>query len=208
MEERKLTEKESIEVITSMITQTKHRLHIGDGNIFLLWGYTTLFVGVLVWSLLLITRDQAVNWLWFLICVIGGACMPSILKKKKNETKVKYYTDVLSSGIWKIVTWVSVLCTALCIGFMLFTDKGCWIIMLEIPLLFVGILENVQGVIIQEKSLVYGGWAGIIAGIVTTCCVSAGIPLNVNWYLPLFLGAYTCMTIIPGHILNAKAKRQ
>ena len=38
MEERKLTEKESLEVITTMIARTRER-YIGDGNIMLMWGY-------------------------------------------------------------------------------------------------------------------------------------------------------------------------
>ena len=42
MEERKLNEKESLELITRMIRNTKHNLEIGDGNIFLFWGYLTV----------------------------------------------------------------------------------------------------------------------------------------------------------------------
>lgn len=208
MEERQLTEKESLEVITSMIAQTKHRLHIGDGNLFLLWGYTTVFVGMLVWVLMLIVKHPAVNWLWFLIWLIGGIGTAVILKKQKTETEVKYYTDKLSSNIWSIVGWCGILMTLSCLSFQLYGGKDCWNIMFMFALLIIGILENVQGVIIQEKALVYCGWSGIIAGIITMCCISAQIPLYVNWYLPFFLVAYACMTIIPGHILNAKAHRQ
>lgn len=39
MEERKITEAESIEIITSMISRTKARLVKGSGNILLMWGY-------------------------------------------------------------------------------------------------------------------------------------------------------------------------
>lgn len=208
MEERQLTEKESIEVITSMITQTKHRLHLGDGNVFLLWGYTTVLVGVLIWALLLITKNPSVNWLWYLIWIVGGITMPKILKKQKSETKVRYYTDKLSSKTWSLVGWCAILMTFSCLGFMLFGGKDCWNTMFVFALLILGILEYVQGVIIQEKSLMYCGWSGIIAGIITMCCISAQIPLYVNWYLPFFLAAYACMTIIPGHILNAKAHKQ
>lgn len=38
MEERQLTEKESLEVTTSMIARTKQR-YIEDGRIMLMWGY-------------------------------------------------------------------------------------------------------------------------------------------------------------------------
>lgn len=208
MKEKQLTEKESIEVITSMINQTKRRLHIGDGNMFLLWGYTTVFVGLLVWGALLITQNPAANWLWFLIWIIGGSAMPKMLRKKESDTKVRYYTDNLSNGIWRIAGWSAILLTTMNLALMLFAGKDAWNTMLQLALLILGILENVQGVIIREKSLVYCGWVGIIAGMVTMCCVSAGIPLYVNWYMPFFLAAYGCMTIIPGHILNAKARKQ
>ncbi len=38
MEEKRLTEQESINIITTMISRTKDR-YIGDGNIMLLWGW-------------------------------------------------------------------------------------------------------------------------------------------------------------------------
>lgn len=43
MEERKITESESIEIITSMISRTKARLVKGSGNILLMWGYLHFF---------------------------------------------------------------------------------------------------------------------------------------------------------------------
>ena len=44
MEERKLNEKESLELIAQMIQNTKNRLETNCGMPFLFWGYTTLFV--------------------------------------------------------------------------------------------------------------------------------------------------------------------
>ena len=38
MEEKNLTEKESLELIARMISKSKKRLEIGDGNVFLYWG--------------------------------------------------------------------------------------------------------------------------------------------------------------------------
>lgn len=49
MEERKLNEKESLELIAQMIQNTKNRLETNCGMPFLFWGYTTIFVSLLVW---------------------------------------------------------------------------------------------------------------------------------------------------------------
>lgn len=46
MEERKLNEKESLELIAQMIQNTKNRLETNCGMPFLFWGYTTLFVSL------------------------------------------------------------------------------------------------------------------------------------------------------------------
>ena len=42
MEERKLNEKESLELITRMIQNTKDRMAENSGTPFLLWGYVTV----------------------------------------------------------------------------------------------------------------------------------------------------------------------
>lgn len=55
MEERKLNEKESLELIAQMIQNTKNRLETNCGMPFLFWGYTTIFVSLLVWFLVVTT---------------------------------------------------------------------------------------------------------------------------------------------------------
>lgn len=50
MEERKITEAESIEIITSMISRTKDRLVKGSGNILLMWGYLIVAVTALIYA--------------------------------------------------------------------------------------------------------------------------------------------------------------
>lgn len=61
MEERKITEFESIEIITSMISRTKDRLVKGSGNILLMWGYLIVAVTALIWVLLVTTHNAAYN---------------------------------------------------------------------------------------------------------------------------------------------------
>lgn len=67
MEDKRINERESIEIITSMIARTKERYSLSNGNIMLMWGYLTVGISALVWVLLALTHNPAVNWLWFLI---------------------------------------------------------------------------------------------------------------------------------------------
>lgn len=59
-----MTEKESLALITEMISRTKER-YIGDGNIMLMWGYLTVCVSVLVWVMIALTHNPVWNYLWF-----------------------------------------------------------------------------------------------------------------------------------------------
>lgn len=206
MEKQKLSEKESLEVITSMISRTKDRLHIGDGNILMLWGYLTIGVASLIWALLLITQHPAVNWLWFLIWIIGGIVTPFIAKKKRIQKGTKSYADKISDDVWSMVGMIALVCTIICLIFMLFLAKDVWSMMLTFALVIIGMAESVQGIVIKEKSLIIGGKIGMTAGFITLACVIADVTLYANWYFPLFITAFICMMIIPGHILNHKAK--
>ena len=47
MEEKKLNERESLELITRMIQETKNKLEVGDGNVLLIWGYVSVLTAIL-----------------------------------------------------------------------------------------------------------------------------------------------------------------
>ncbi|MGN0214066.1 MAG: hypothetical protein ACI4AH_04570 [Muribaculaceae bacterium] len=208
MEEKRITEQESLSIITQMIARTRHRLCLGDGNIMLLWGYLTVGVALLVTVLLLTTRHPAVNWLWFLIMIIGGTITPHLAKKKAINVGAKSHIDVITSGIWTTVGYLSLLCVAFCLLFLLIWGKDCWSVMFMLPLLIVGMAEALQGIVIKERSLVVGGAVGMATGIFTMCCIASQTGLYLTWYMPLFIVTFAAMMIVPGHILNHKARRQ
>ena len=117
MEDRKITEKESLEVITAMIARTKER-YIGDGNIMLMWGYLIVSVAGLVWALLAMTHNPVWNWLWFLIWIIGGIATPLMARKQQVERGVKSYSDKVASRIWSVVGYSAIFSTFCCLGFL------------------------------------------------------------------------------------------
>lgn len=201
-----MTEKESLELITAMIQRTRER-YVGDGNILLMWGYLTVIVTALVWIMLITTHNPAWNWLWFAIGIVGGIASPIMHKKSDLKNGVKSYSDKITSQIWTTVGLASVVATLFCFGFAL---KGFnpWGMMFVIPLIIVPMAEIAQGIIVKEKSLIVGGTIGLCVGLFTFCCIVSNVPLRINWFLPLFMFAFACMMIIPGHIINNKAKSQ
>lgn len=205
MVEKKLTEQESISIIAEMISRTKDR-YLGNGNIMLMWGYLTVTITVLVWVLLSATHHPAWNWLWFLIWIIGGTATPIMARKEQIKRGVKSYSDRITSQIWSVVGAIAIIATAMCLGFFLIGGKDCWSMMFAYALIIVPFGEIVQGVVLREKSLRTGGIAGLTIGIFTVCCIAGGVTLYANWYLPTFMAAFIAMFIIPGHIINHKAK--
>lgn len=206
MEEKKLTEQESISIITEMISRTKDR-YIGDGNIMLMWGWVTIAVTGLVWLMLALTYNGASNWLWFLIPIVGGIATPIMSKKSESKRGVKTYSDKITSNIWQAVGIIAFAATILCIAFD-FAGISAWSLMFIYPLIIVPFAEIVQGLIVQEKSLVVGGACGIALGLFTTSCLICNIPLYAYWFMPMFMLAFACMMLIPGYIINRKAHRK
>ena len=208
MDERNITEAESIEIITSMILRTKGHLVKGCGNILLMWGYLIIAIAALVWALLVTTNNPTVNWLWFLIWLIGGTVTPIMVKRTRRKTGAMSYTDRLTSNIWSIVGWTAVASVCLCLGFLFIGGKDSWNMMLTFALIIVPMAEIMQGLIIREVSLIVGGGIGLLIGLFTMCCISAHVALMATWFMPLFIIAFAAMMIVPGHILNSKSKRE
>lgn len=206
MEEKNISHQESIEIITSMISRTKDRLHLGDGNIMLLWGYLSVTVAALVWGVMAITDSPAANWLWFLIAIVGGIATPLMIRSKTIGNGFKSYSDKISSRIWIVVGISGGIISLVCLLLALLARIDAWSVMFVFALVIVPFGEIMQGLVINEKSIVAGGSVGLTIGSVTLCCIVAGIPLYADWFLPLFMLAYIFMMIIPGHILNHKAR--
>ena len=61
MEERKLNEKESLELITQMIQNTRRNLDTGSGNMFLVWGYVSVLVTLTVLAGVYFTKNPSLD---------------------------------------------------------------------------------------------------------------------------------------------------
>lgn len=203
MEEKKITEDESITLITEMISRTKRR-YVGNGNILLMWGYLTVVVTALVWALLATTQNPVWNWLWFLIWIIGGTLTPIMAKKQREKDGVKTYCDSITSKIWSAVGYSAIAATFTCLGFLLFAGVDCWSMMLMFALIIVPFAEIAQGIIIKENCIVAGGAVGLFAGLLTVGSIAGGIELSASWFMPLFIVAFAAMMIVPGHTINHK----
>ena len=58
MEEKRLDAQESIELITRMIRNTRRRLERHSGRPYLVWGYTTVVISLLNYTLNVVGADR------------------------------------------------------------------------------------------------------------------------------------------------------
>lgn len=187
MEERNLNEKESLELISRMIENTQKKLSDKNGLPFLIWGYVSVLVSILIWYLLKTTQNAYWNFLWFLIPVLGFSIMLTTHKTKQRG--VKTYIDHVIIYVWSVLGTTA---------FITSLSSFIW----KIPILFIIILlmgagTTITALIIKFKPLVYSGIIGLLLSVV--CLMVA----NINVIL-VFALIFVIMMIVPGHILHAK----
>lgn len=196
MEEKRINERESLELITRMIADTRRKVETEDGNILLNWGILSVAVATITWIALLITGDPAFNGLWGLMAL--GIFLNRKQKRINLEKGYVSFTDRMSKKLWIPVTVMAFSSLAVCAVFDFALGKNIWQMMFTFPFLFVGFGSAVQGYIIEVKSLAYGGLFNMVVGTVLLAMVITGSKLTESWAMPLFIVCMTTLLIIPG----------
>lgn len=207
METKKLTSKESLELITEMMQNTKHNLSNRSGNTLLIWGATSFGVALLIILLrLFVLNSPLLNWLFMLIPVVG-----TIWGRVAVGDRAKVYTQVdkMVKQLWQIITIVAIaiplLFTLLVVGKvdMLDAYAGNRLFML-IPFLEVLVVSTglaITGAVIDFKACKVGGLVGVVLSVLS---LMANIPLGGAYFM--FLLWPVVSIIIPGLKLNGFIK--
>ncbi|MDL2221602.1 hypothetical protein LJC35_03505 [Parabacteroides sp. OttesenSCG-928-N08] len=193
MQDRQLNEKESLELISRMIRNTQQRMEEGSGTMFLIWGYTTVIVTMLVWALLMKTGNYHWQWLWFLLPLIGSLLSLYNHKREEKRPRASTYVDKVINYIW-IVLGIT--------GFLLSSVS----ILHRLPILFIivlimGIGTTLTGMIVRFRPLVVSGIVGMLLSVVLSF-------LGWKTQMPVFASIFIVMMIIPGHYLNYKSRQR
>lgn len=202
MEEKKLTEKESLELITQMIQSTKNNMKVGSGNQFLYWGYFTVALSLFIYIMGHTTHNNSWNWCWMLMFVFW-----ILISIKAKKPIVTTYIDNVIQRVWKIIGSLFIITVAGCIIFLKLNHYTSMILMMPLSLLYVSIGVSITGIIIKEH------WA---TGLPLFSFAIAFYMLEsvyigerpTSWWTLLFGLCFIVMMIIPGHILNSKEKKQ
>ena len=212
MQENKMTEAQSLELITSMINDSRSRLARNSGTPFLIWGYTTVVVSLLVYFLTAYKIQNASSngwfvpfWAWLIIPIVGWIGM--LIFGKRKQQGAKNLIDRVISIIW----------TVLGISFIWIMIAG---VFYRAPILFFIILlcgmgTTMTGYIIGNKATKVCGITAMLSSLlfaISRWLMVRFVALSdnvaraewLNTETLLFAAIFLFMMVIPGHILNKK----
>lgn len=186
MESKKFSSKDSLEIISRMIAESRGKLERGGGSIFLIWGYTSVFTSILVYVLLHLTDNPQYQWFWWMIPIVGGSLMYFNMRGKPSIVKTQI--DRFIGYIWLTIGLTSVL-TPLCLYPVILPVEGL--------VLNIGVI--LTGAVIAFRPLIIGGIIGVILSY--SLVYVSGVDQII-----IFAAMFIVTMIIPGHILNFRGK--
>ena len=203
MEEKKFTEKESLELISQMIQATRKNLVKGQGNYFIIYGYTAAILSIIIYTLLCMTHTPWWWAGWFLMF------LPVIIlsfKEKRNTPTVITYTDSMVNKVWQVMGASFSLTMLVILDLSFIFGKCYFMLMLPLSLLYTSIGTAITGLVIREKCLLYTPLVGFVLAIYMLMSYTINNSAAILWNLYFGL-SFVVMMIIPGHILNNKSEK-
>lgn len=199
MENKRINELESLELITDMIQKTKNGTAMKkDYNTFLLYGYSALTVSLVTWTLMLFTGKKEFMLIWFAMFLIYLA---DTFICKRTKPEVTTYLDSMLGNVWKVtgsMFWLTIIAILLA-GIL--TREINFSLMMPLSLIYAGIGTSMTGLMIKEKAFVWTPLVGLLAAVYM---LIEGKCDN-SWNL-LFGISFLVFMIIPAHIARNKIK--
>lgn len=198
MEDKTLSEKESLALIARMIRNTQDKLEDNAGIPLLVWGYVTLATTMAVGLLTFFTGNNNYQLLWFLIPIMG--LLLTRILNKQHPKGVRTFVDSVVGYVWLVIGVSCVVVSASAF----FTH----IPVLVIIMLMVGIGSAITGLVVKFSTLTVGGFISIVLAIVllfVNQIILMDHQLLLSFALFALSFAFTC--VIPGHVLRARAKK-
>ena len=205
MHNNNFSEAQSLELITSMINDSRARLARNSGTPFLIWGYTTVAISIL--NYILCQCDIRCWWIWWLIPIIGWAGM---MIWGRRDNGAKNYIDRVISIIWSVL--------GVSFVWIMFAFVYYHAPILFLVILIAGIGTTMTGFIIRDKATKICGIVAMASSmlfplkhwLMIRYVDFNDIALQSEWLCAdnlLFAAIFFFMMVIPGHILNSKYNR-
>ncbi|NDW13339.1 hypothetical protein D0T50_10605 [Bacteroides sp. 214] len=194
MEDRKLNEKESLELISQMIQNTRMKMEEKSGMPLVIWGYVTIFTTIVVWLMVKQTGNHLWNFLWFILPLLGGVFSLLLAKREAKKPSAKTYITSVISNIWLVLGFAGLITSVMAF-------------LVRFPILFVvallmGIGATLTGAVTKYRPLVLLGGLGIAISF------SLLFVRTYDLHMLIFAVDFLLMMVIPGHIMNAASRKR
>lgn len=205
MEQELFSEKESLELISKMLRQTRHNIaSTPSGGDFLLYGWATTLLSVLTYFLVASTG----NGYWGIL--YSGLLLISIfrgIQKSRHKPEMVTYMDKSIGSVWMVLGMMFGFTFLFIAVLNIFYDLSgiSYALMMPLSLLYAGIGTSITGIITRFKPLIYTPLPAFLIGIYMLVSFVEEWPFYAWWHL-LFGAAFLLMMVIPGHIMNRKAE--
>lgn len=198
MEEKKLNEKESLELITRMIQNTRRNLDTGSGNLFLVWGYVGSLLTLVVLAGVYFTKNPGWMWGFWGIPVIGYLLTYVLMRKRQKAAKS--YIDKVLMQVWMILGLVCMMIV------LMATNTERFEVILPLCAVVMSLGSIITGCIIRYTMFLVFPVLGLVWGIKSLFdALTQGTSyVSLLWFVAIVVFAM----IIPGHILNYRARKE
>jgi len=197
--ETKMTEQESLQLITRMVQQAQNNFQKGAGNLMIFWGYLVAFTALLNFVLAYLGNKSCL--VWFLM-IPGWLVTYFMLKKIDRTAMVKTHVERIYNSIWAAFgISIVILQFVFWAMYYYFGATVQFNMMAPVILIFCGSSQFISGMVYRFRPYTNGGyifWLGAIVCLI----ILPKVPFH-------FLVLTICMVfayIIPGLKLNKKAK--
>lgn len=193
--EQKMNGTDGMQIIRQMIEQAKGKLEKGDGKYFILWGYLVTLACFLHYAsyTFLTLNVHVVNYIWIGFPVVGVIITSCFIWKDRKKERVKTYVSTMISRIW-----IGFACMAFLIAFL-------------IPGKYAAFIYPAISLVYAYATYLSAGayrlkWMYVSAAICLLCVILYRFVSYAEY--PLLMGVMLlCGNLIPGHIINYKAKK-
>lgn len=199
MEDRKLSEKESLELITRMIQNTRRNLDAGGGNMFLVWGYVGVLITLVVLVALYIMKCTSCLWGFWAMPVMGWLLSCWLGRKWRKKQGAKDYTDRMVEQVWQII---GIACCGVAVFAMLYHSFE---VILPLCALFISLGSLLTGIVIRYtlfSGLPSLGFAWSLVLLFQVITDGASYSTLIVFAIVILLSL-----VIPGHVLNYRARK-
>ena len=190
-EEKLMTERESLELIASMINKAKNNFS-ERGLLYLIWGWVILFCCITSFVGAHFFHNDKVYYVWLLVYLVINFQILYMRRSRKSQ-KLKTYTGEINAFVWLVFAICLILVIFICNVFHRYE------IINPMLLVLYGMPTFLSGIILKFKPLVIGA---------VSCWVLATISpfINMDFQVLLIAMAVIVAWIVPGYLLKQRFK--